>query len=323
MEISMDYPKISIVTPSYNQAKFIEETICSVLDQAYPNLEYVIVDGGSQDGSVDIIKKYEKYLTWWISEPDKGHGNAINKGFSKTTGEIMAWLNSDDKYKDKSFFKVAEIFNIYNDVNWIVGKSGNWNKKGEFIREEFLYKNIYDFLLGDYKWIQQESTFWRRKLWNCAGGYINENYKFMIDGELWTRFFTFDNLWHINHVLAGYRQHDTNRAKIYFNEVIREMEEAISCLKKKLENSKNKLNPTYSIVDINKVINLTEKIKNCKIYTEEIPIYYNVIDYEDNFWKKKEVNYFAIKLKESSCIKHCLLKKAINYFDKLYKKTKK
>ncbi len=94
----MNYPKISIVTPSFNHAQFLEETILSVITQNYPNLEYVIIDGGSTDGSVDIIKKYEKHLTYWVSEPDNGHGDALNKGFAKSTGEIMAWINSDDKY---------------------------------------------------------------------------------------------------------------------------------------------------------------------------------------------------------------------------------
>jgi len=86
------YPKISIITPSYNQAEFLEETILSVLNQNYPNLEYMIIDGGSNDGSVEIIRKYEKYLTYWISEPDNGQYDAINKGFSRSTGDIMAWI---------------------------------------------------------------------------------------------------------------------------------------------------------------------------------------------------------------------------------------
>lgn len=92
------WPKVSIVTPSYNQGKFIEETIRSVLLQGYPNLEYIIIDGGSTDNSVEIIKKYESWLAYWVSEPDKGQSNAINKGFEKATGDVFGWLNSDDVY---------------------------------------------------------------------------------------------------------------------------------------------------------------------------------------------------------------------------------
>jgi len=106
------YPKISIITPSFNQGKYLEETIFSVLGQNYPNLEYIIIDGGSTDNSVDIIKKYENQLTYWISEPDNGQSHAINKGFMKATGGILAWLNSDDMYLPGVLDYVAKTINI-------------------------------------------------------------------------------------------------------------------------------------------------------------------------------------------------------------------
>src|SRR5712672_634542 len=112
-------PKISLVTPSFNQGSFLEETIRSVLDQNYPNLEYVVIDGGSTDGSVEIIKKYERRLTWWISAPDGGQYEAINKGFARTTGEIMAWLNADDKYLPWTLSVVGDLMSTLPQVEWL------------------------------------------------------------------------------------------------------------------------------------------------------------------------------------------------------------
>ncbi len=114
-------PRISIVTPSFNQAAFIEETMRSVLLQSYPNLEYIVVDGGSTDGSVEIIRQYEKWLTHWVSEPDRGQAHAINKGFARATGEIVAWINSDDYYLPDAFARVAEAFKKKPSVGWVFG----------------------------------------------------------------------------------------------------------------------------------------------------------------------------------------------------------
>ena len=142
----MNYPKISIVTPSFNQAPYIEETLQSVLGQNYPNLEYVVIDGGSADGSVDIIKKYEDQLHYFVSEKDFGHGHAINKGFAKTSGEIMAWINSDDKYMPWAFNVVAEIFKKFPEVDWIIGYNGIWNSQGVMTHAYRRPKNICEFL---------------------------------------------------------------------------------------------------------------------------------------------------------------------------------
>ena len=232
MDIELNnYPKISIVTPSFNQVQFIEETIISVISQNYPNLEYIIIDGGSTDGSVEIIKKYEKYLTYWVSEPDKGHADALNKGFSRSTGEIMAWLNSDDKYLPWTFQTVAEVFNTFNEVNWITGIPSLFDFKGRMKSLSNTSKNIFDFLLGRYKWIQQESTFWRRRLWEKAGEKINQEYKLMVDTEHWCRFFLYDQLYHIDAVIGGFRFHGSNRAFNMRNQVAQENAKAIKFLK--------------------------------------------------------------------------------------------
>lgn len=115
------YPKISVIVPSYNQVRFLERTILSILNQNYPNTEIIIVDGASKDGSVEIIKKYESYLSYWVSEPDKGQSNAINKGFERATGELIGWQNSDDIYLPGFFYTVAESFRKHSNVQLFVG----------------------------------------------------------------------------------------------------------------------------------------------------------------------------------------------------------
>ena len=115
------WPKISIVTPSFNQGKYIEETIRSVLLQGYPDIEYIVIDGGSMDASLDIIKKYERWLTYWVSEPDKGQSHAINKGFAKSSGEIYAYINSDDFYCPSAFGTVAPMFEKMVSLTLLLG----------------------------------------------------------------------------------------------------------------------------------------------------------------------------------------------------------
>lgn len=224
--------KISIVTPSYNQSDFLERTILSVLEQNYPNLEYVIIDGGSTDGSLEIIKKYKNHLTYWVSEPDKGHADAINKGFSKCTGDVMAWLNSDDMYLRGAFSSVAKIFGDHPDVEWLTGMSAYWDAQDRLTHICNSYKNANDFLNGKLKWIQQESTFWRRTLWDKAGSKINEDYQFMVDCELWSRFFSYADLYHVNTVLAGFRRHSTNRGDIHSSELNEELDLIVEDMRK-------------------------------------------------------------------------------------------
>lgn len=154
------YPKISIVTPNYNKGSFLENTIKSVLSQNYPNLEYIIIDGGSTDNSIDIIKKYQDKISYWISEPDKGMYDAIRKGFSYATGEILAWIGSDDMYHPNCFNIIADIFK--NDkVSWLVGATTHFDKYGRcvFVAQSRYFSRL-DLLSGDFKWIQQESSFW-------------------------------------------------------------------------------------------------------------------------------------------------------------------
>lgn len=229
----MSTPLISIVTPSYNQAEFLEETILSVINQNYPNLEYIVIDGGSTDGSVDIIKKYAHHFTYWISEPDRGHADALNKGFAKATGEIMAWINSDDKYFPWTFNTIAEIYTEHPDILWTTGLHSNFNRKGVLmagtsnVRAD--YKNIYNYIFRQLH-IQQESVFWRRSLWLLSGAYIDEQVHLMVDTELWCRFFLQTELWHIDQVIGGYRTYGLNRSHNYDEFVKEDIDNSIKKL---------------------------------------------------------------------------------------------
>jgi len=200
------WPKISVVTVSFNMENYIEDTILSVIAQQYPNLEYIIIDGGSKDGTVDIIKKYESWITYWVSEPDNGMYDAIQKGFSKSTGEIMAYINSDDKYHYNAFFAAASIFSAMGDVDWILGRASFYNDEGTIVDVKDLKKwSKFNYYLGDYQWIQQESIFWRRNLWLKVGGKINTSLKYAGDYELWLRFFRFAKLYSTETIFAGFR----------------------------------------------------------------------------------------------------------------------
>lgn len=223
------YPKISIITPNLNGAQYLEETIFSVINQKYPNLEYIIIDGGSTDGSIEIIKKYESQLAYWISEPDGGLYCAIQKGFEKCTGEIMGWINSDDKYHSGSLSIVAEIFTDFPQVNWLTGNPTEFDEKGRTISIDLQRKwSKYDFLTFDYKWIQQESTFWTRKLWEKAGSKLNLNYRFAADLCLWMRFFRFEKLYVSNALIGGFRKKSSGQITIEnFQEYITEAETII------------------------------------------------------------------------------------------------
>jgi glycosyltransferase involved in cell wall biosynthesis len=221
-------PRISIVTPSLNQAQFLEHAIRSVIDQSYPNLEYIVIDGGSTDGSLEIIERYKKHISFWVSEPDGGHGHALNKGFSRATGEIMAWLNSDDMYLPWTFKTVAEIFSKWPDVEWLTGIPVHWDRENRIVRVlEKTYINKFDFLIGRYEWIQQESTFWRRRLWEAAGSEIDTSYKLMTDGQLWTRFFQYASLYHVSCILGGFRAWGGNRSAKQMTQCHTEMRRCI------------------------------------------------------------------------------------------------
>lgn len=219
------WPKISLVTPSFRHAHFLAATIESVLSQNYPNLEYVIVDGGSDDGTCDVIRRYEKHLHWWCSEPDDGHYHAVTKGFRRTSGEVMAWLNSDDVHLPWTLRTVGSIFAELDDVSWLSsleqtrvdyhGFCLGSERIAGFSREAFV-DGCYvanpgrsGWFLG---WIQQESTFWRRSLWESAGGMIRARFDLAGDFDLWARFYRHADLVGVVSPLAGFRVSQQQRS---------------------------------------------------------------------------------------------------------------
>ena len=214
---SANLPSISIITPSFNQGRFLEECIDSVLSQNYPKLEYIIMDGGSTDGSVEIIRKYEKYLTYWQSQPDGGQYAAIQAGFERSNGEIMAWLNSDDKYHANAFFLASYVFSCNPEIEWLTGRHTNWDKDGQIIDiNPSLQKYSRDQLMkmrNNVTWMQQESTFWRRSLWERAGAYIRSDLHYAGDYDLWLRFSRYVRVYSVNALLGGYRIHEEQKAQ--------------------------------------------------------------------------------------------------------------
>ena len=183
-----DWPKISIITPSYNQGIFIEETILSVLDQNYPNLEYIIMDGGSTDNTVDIIKKYEDRITYWISEKDNGQSDAINKGFHKSTGDILHWLNSDDVLVPRALNMLVEYLSNNPDIGCFLGDQEIIDKDSNFLS---LKKAIpYHLKTAIYSacMVSQPATPFTRKAWEKTGD-VNNSLQYQMDFEYYLRMF--------------------------------------------------------------------------------------------------------------------------------------
>lgn len=235
----MQYPKISIITPVYNRVGMIEQTIQSVISQDYPNLEYIIIDGGSTDGTVDVIRKYAdneairlegdkairqengesevpashlitslpNCLIKWLSEPDQGMYHAIMKGMAMATGEIVAWINSDDMYHTNALHVVGQIFAQLPEVEWLTGTPTLYNAEGLCVKTfPTQYWSWERFKRGDFRWLQQESTFFRKSLFDRVGG-LNMQYRLAADFELWCKMFQVSKLYFVNTILGGFRQH--------------------------------------------------------------------------------------------------------------------
>jgi glycosyltransferase involved in cell wall biosynthesis len=241
--------KISLITPNYNYGHFLEQTLQSVLSQNYPNLEYIVMDDGSTDNSVEIIKRNADWLAHWETGPNRGQYAVITEGFSKSTGQIMGWINSDDMHLPYTLRAVGEIFENCPGVEWITTmQPAYWDYKGMltgfgyidgFSREAFLDGRNFSPLTDRpadidrstklQGCLQQESTFWRRSLWEKAGGYISQDYGSAGDFELWCRFLHHAEPCGVTIPLAGFRlqnQQQTAQRDRYGDECLKALRHA-------------------------------------------------------------------------------------------------
>ena len=213
------YPTFSIVTPSFSQGAYIERTLLSVFNQKYPKLEYFVQDGGSKDSTVGILEKYQGRLSGWVSEKDSGQSQAINLGLTKTSGEIMGWLNSDDLLLPGALYTVADYFNRHPDVDVVYGdrllidendmEIGRWVMPGHD-----------DATLSWVDYVPQETMFWRRSIWERVGGQIDETFRFAMDWDLLVRFRDAGaNFAHIPRFLGAFRIHEQQKTSAEINQV--------------------------------------------------------------------------------------------------------
>lgn len=203
-------PVISLVTCSYQQARFLEATIRSVLDQQYPALEYIIVDGGSSDGSKEIIQRYSGSLAWWVSEPDAGQTDALIKGFSRATGDICGWLCSDDLLLPGALEKVASFFLRHEQTQAMYGDSIWIDINGEPIRSKREMGFNRFVFLHDHNYVPQPSMFWRRALYEKVGG-LSPEFNIAMDNDLWERFSQSERIAHLPEYLSCMRYYSQQK----------------------------------------------------------------------------------------------------------------
>lgn len=209
----MNPPKVSIVTPSFNQARFLEQTILSVLGQDYPYLEYIIVDGGSTDGSLEIIRKYADRLAWWVSEGDRGQTDAINKGFARASGDILAWINSDDTYQPGTVAQAAAYLQAHPDVGLVYGDADLINEDGAVIGRFPARQTSYEQLLRGYVHVPQQAAFFRAELWRRVGP-LDPGFFFAMDYDLWVRLAKISQIVYLPGLWANFRLHGGGKTEI-------------------------------------------------------------------------------------------------------------
>jgi len=204
-------PRISIVVPSFNQGRFIGATLQSIAYQRYPNLELIVVDGGSKDNTLSVIKQYEAHLAWWVSEPDSGQTAAINKGFMRSSGEIMAWINSDDLVAPGAFHQVADYFVKHPETQAVYGDRILINEDGLEIGRWILPHHS-SRVLQWADFVPQETLYWTRNAWNLIGGRLDETFRFAMDWDFLLRLSAKQiALHHLPLFLGLFRIHDQQK----------------------------------------------------------------------------------------------------------------
>lgn len=199
-------PLVSIVIPSYNQVRFLESTIRSILEQDYPKIEVILVDGGSTDGSLDIIHRYSGRFAWWVSEKDKGHADALNKGFSHANGEILAWLNSDDTYYPGAISDAVSSLQAHPEVGMVYGNADLTDENGKVIGRFASRQTDYRKLLLGSVHIPQATTFFRANLWKRVGP-LSLSLFFAFDYDLWVRLAKVSDFLYVPRAWATFRLH--------------------------------------------------------------------------------------------------------------------
>jgi glycosyltransferase involved in cell wall biosynthesis len=204
---------ISIITPSYNQAAYLEQTIQSVINQNYPAIEYIIIDGGSTDDSVEVIQKYSSHFAYWVSEKDRGQSDAINKGLKLATGDIVCWLNSDDLFEPNTLNTIAQFFNKNTDAKFIYGDGLIFHENGK--KRDFHCRpgKVNKEMLSRCDPLQQPSTFWRRKIHNEIG-FIDESLGFTMDWDFFMRIALKYEMHYLPITFSRYRIHDAHKTGV-------------------------------------------------------------------------------------------------------------
>ena len=204
-------PLVSIVTPSYNQGQFIEATIRSVVEQDYPHIEYIIVDGGSKDETVEIIRRYENHISAWVSEHDQGQTDAINKGFARATGEILAWINSDDTYQPGAIAEAVAFLQTHSEIGMVYGDANLVNEAGQLLGRFPARQTDYRRLRRGSVHIPQQASFFRTELWRKVGP-LDPSFYFAMDYDLWVRLVKLAPLQYQPRLWANFRLHGQGKS---------------------------------------------------------------------------------------------------------------